>query len=240
MIVVLPIAGEIFFKNEEYVFPKPLIDIKGKPLIQYVIEGLSSIQGVTRYVFVVKEELCSKYNLDYTLRLLTKNTEIIKIKSDTKGAVCSILLAIDKIKEDEEVLIVNSDQVFKTDLEKPLSFFRDEEVGAGVITFDSIHPRWSYVLTKESNDVFQAAEKKPISRNAIAGFYYFNKFSTFYNAAYRSLLTEDTFNSSIYVSSVVNQVILQNQIVKHYQIQNDEFVTFYSSQKLKEFEKVAG
>ncbi len=217
MIVILPIAGDIFFKNEEFIYPKPLIDINGKPLIEYVIEGLSSIKNITRYVFILKEDLCSKYNLDYTLKLLTKNTEIIKIKRETKGAVCSILLAVDKIDQNEEVLILNSDQVFRADLETPLDYFRSSNANAGVITFDSVHPRWSYIISNENNEVFQAAEKKPISRNAIAGFYYFNKFLTFFDGAYRSILTEDTYNNNIYVSSVLNQVILQNGMVKNYQ-----------------------
>ena len=41
MKILIPMAGEgSRFAKEGYVFPKPLIDVNGKPMIQRVIENL--------------------------------------------------------------------------------------------------------------------------------------------------------------------------------------------------------
>ena len=38
---------------------------------------------------------------------------------------------------------------------------------AGVITFESVHPRWSYVRLDSENRVTETAEKRPISNSRI-------------------------------------------------------------------------
>ncbi len=238
MRVIIPIAGSVFFEGSEYTFPKPLVDINGKPVIQYVIDNLSKIEGEIQFTFILKEPLCSKYNLDYTLSLLTKTPDIIKLKRETKGATCSVLMAYDKINQSEEVIIVNSDQVFLNDINKAISFFRIENISGGLITFESVHPRWSFALTDQDNGVLQTAEKKPISKNAIAGFYYFRTFGDFTESAFNSIYNEEFVDEHLYISSVMNQLILQNKQVKAFKIPNEEYFSFYSAQKLKEFERL--
>jgi len=60
-------------------------------------------------------------------------------------------------------------------LGEAIAAFRRQELDAGTIVFDSVHPRWSFVKTNEKGLVIEAAEKRPPSRNATAGFYHFNK-----------------------------------------------------------------
>jgi hypothetical protein len=83
----------------------------------------------------------------------------------------------------------------------------------------------------------ETAEKRPISRDAIAGFYYFRTFKTFIDAAYNSILNEDYYNDQIYISSSINQLILQNKKIMAYKINNENFFSFYTPQKIKEFER---
>ena len=49
----------------------------------------------------------------------------------------------------------------------------------GVIVFDSVHPRWSFVRVDKAGFVIETAEKRPISRLATAGFYYFRRGADF-------------------------------------------------------------
>jgi dTDP-glucose pyrophosphorylase len=238
MRIIIPIAGAISFEGPEYIFPKPLIDVDGKPLIEYVIENLSQIGSDIKFTFILKESLCTKYNLDYTLALLTSSPDIIKLKNETRGATCSVLMAYDKINQDDEIVIVNSDQILLTDINTAISTFREGSVTGGLITFESVHPRWSFALTDNNGWVLQTAEKKPISRNAIAGFYYFKSFKDFVEGAFESVYNEEFVDDHLYISSVMNQLILQNKLVKAFQIKNDEYISFYSPQKLKEFERL--
>ena len=83
----------------------------------------------------------------------------------------------------------------------------------------------------------ETAEKRPISKNAIAGYYYFKTFKTFVEGAFGSVLNEEYYNNQIYISSTINQLILQNKCVKSYKISNENFISFYTPQKINEFER---
>jgi NDP-sugar pyrophosphorylase family protein len=185
----------------------------------------------------LKQSLCSDYNLDYVIAQLTSDPLIIRLKNQTKGATCSVLMCIDKIELDEEVVIANSDQYFLENVNNAIVFFRSHNVDAGIITFKSVHPRWSFAVIDENENVLETAEKRPISREAIAGFYYFRTFKTFFDGAYNSILNEDYYNDQIYLSSAINQLILQNKKIMAYKINNENFFSFYTPQKIKEFER---
>lgn len=237
MRVIIPIAGSVSFKDSDFIYPKPLIDVGDKPLIEYVIDNYSDIEGGTKFCFILKQSLCAEYNLDYVITQLTSDPLIIRLKNQTKGATCSVLMGIDKISPEEEVVIANSDQYFLENVNNAIVFFRSHNADAGIITFKSVHPRWSFAVIDENDNVLETAEKRPISRDAIAGFYYFRTFKTFIDGAYNSILNEDYYNDQIYISSTVNQLILQNKKILAYKINNENFFSFYTPQKIKEFER---
>lgn len=234
--IVIPMAGSSEeFSKAGYLYSKPLIEIKGKPLIQYVLENLEKIEVPKRFVFIVNDEDCQKFHLDNTLKLLSENCIIIKLTNATKGALCSVLMAIDEINNNEELLILNSDQVLDVDLNIPITYFRNQDADSGIITFNSVHPRWSYARIQEAK-VVQTAEKNPISKNAIAGFYYFKEASQFFQASFRTILFQDHLDGQFFISSVINQFVLSNKRNLFYKIDSEKYHSFYSVQKVKEFE----
>jgi NDP-sugar pyrophosphorylase family protein len=237
MRIIIPIAGSVSFKDSDFIYPKPLIDVGDKPIIEYVINNFSNIEGALKFCFILKQSLCTEYNLDYVITQLTSDPLIIRLKNQTKGATCSVMMCIDKIEQDEEIIIANSDQYFLENVNNAVEFFRRNDVDAGIITFKSVHPRWSFAVLDENENVLETAEKRPISRDAIAGFYYFRTFKTFTDAAYNSILNEDYYNDQIYISSSINQLILQNKKIMAYKINNENFFSFYTPQKIKEFER---
>lgn len=219
----------------EYQYPKPLIDLHGKPLIEYVIENISTIKEINKIYFIVNDENCTKYHLDNTISLLSEKAEIIYLKNPTSGSVCSVLMAIDTIDKTDECVIVNSDQILITDINRHIDHFRKNKSMAGVITFNSVHPRWSYVLT-EGNKAVQFAEKNPISKNAIAGFYYFKSFNSFIENAFKTILDDDQLEGKFYISSILNQLILSGLSVSSSDIPASNYLSLYSKQKIKEFD----
>lgn len=226
-----------FFDSPEYQFPKPLVEIRGKTMVQWAIENYQSIQEPIRFIFVVRSADCSRFHLDNILKLLTQDQAVIvRLDKETRGAACSALMAVDCIQNDSPLIIANSDQVIEEDLNGILKNFRERDLDAGVICFETVHPRWSYVRLDENDHVIEAAEKRPLSRHAVAGFYYFKKGSDFVRAAMKSIEKDAQVDGSYYVAPTLNELILENRKLGIYQIQEAKYHTLYSPQKIKEFE----
>jgi HAD superfamily hydrolase (TIGR01509 family) len=103
--VLIPMAGAgSRFQQADYTFPKPLIDVKGKPMIQTVVENLNV---EANFIFVVQKEHREKYNLDTLLNLITPNCKIVEVNGITEGAACTTLLAKEFINNDQPLLMAN-------------------------------------------------------------------------------------------------------------------------------------
>lgn len=239
--ILIPLgSASQFFENSVYVYPKPLIEISGKPMIQHVAENLQQISAQKRFIFVVREEDCVRFHLDSTLRLLVKDQiEVIRIQRETKGAACSALLATEFISNDQPLLICNGDQIFDLDLNESLKSIRGDQVDAACLSFRSVHPRWSYIRL-ESGEIVEAAEKHPLSENAIAGFYYFAKGIDFVDAAKRMILKDAQVNGAFYIAPVLNELVLEGKRMRAYEIDGAKYHTFYSPQKIQEYEMGKG
>lgn len=235
--IVLAMAGSSqFFSKEDFPFPKPLIEIGGMPMIEAVVRNLMTINRDKRFIFILNEDDCRSFHLDKILRLISGgDSEILILNQLAQGAACSVLMSIDHINNDDSLLIVNSDQLFETDLNILLDDLADYD--AGVACFQNIHPRWSYVRLDENNLVVEAAEKSPISRNAIAGFYYFAKGAAFVEAAMEMIATGKSHNDIYYVSPVYNELVLKGARIGMTLIDPSIYHSFYLPTKIAEFER---
>lgn len=237
--ILIPLAGKNqFFPEEDYPFPKPLIEFCGKMMIEHVIDNLEQIQCEKRYIFIVNDADCKKFYLDNILNLMTNHScKIIRLREETKGAACSAMMAIDYINSDEPLIISNVDQLFDVSLQEVINRF--EAADAGVITFHSIHPRWSYVRTdKQSGCVAEASEKRPISKHAIAGFYYFKKGKDFIDSSAKMIEKDVNVDGKYYVALSLNEMVLSQKKVLMHEINALKYHTFYSPQKIKEYERI--
>lgn len=238
--VVIPLAGNLYFDSAEYFYPKPLIEVRGVPIIQLVLDSLRSLPNPKRFIFILNREDDRKFHLANTLKLLSDQPcEVVLLEGKTQGAACSVLMAIDKINSDDALIVANGDQTFNVSLSTVIEDFEKRELNAGVICFDSVHPRWSYIRVDGDGQVTEAAEKRPLSRLAIAGFYYFSKGSEFCRLAMKSIEEGADVNGSYFVAPVLNQYILQAQKVGFHRVDNSRCRTFYSIQKIEEAQREA-
>jgi len=239
MQILIPISGHSnFFPKEEFYFPKPLIEIAGKPMIELVIEQLKNQFTNARFIFVVDREDSRSFSLERTLTLLVgASTRIVEKPGQTSGALCSCLLAIDALDLDQPLIIANSDQIIEHDLSESVSTFERNQAAAGVITFDSVHPRWSYIVDDDSGNVVQTFEKRVISRHAIAGFYYFETANCLIDAAKQVILNDVQTDGMYFVSSALNEIILRGGSVLHLPISSRCYHSFYAPSKVEEFER---
>jgi len=232
--VLIPAMGKsMFFK--EYYFPKLLLEINGETVLEKIINNYESIAD-KRFIFVLNQKDCSEFHIDRSIRLLAPNSEIIILKNDTGGALCTCLLCADYINNDEQLIIANCDQIIDANYMEVIEYFETNYYESGVISFSSIHPRWSYINLEEDR-VIQLAEKRPISKHAVAGFYYFEKGSDYIEASKKAILKENTYDDKYYISAALNELILMNKKIGFYEVAKEKYHSFYSPEKIREYEK---
>lgn len=241
MNILIPINGrDRFFPEDEFFYPKSLIDIYGSSLIEHTLRSLKTISGNPRFTFVLQEEECKSFSLDNLVRTLAApaHAEIVRLCSPTLGAICSCLMAIDQIDPEEELIISNSDQVIASDINQAIKDFRNRGLDCGLITFASNHPRFSYIRHDETDSIVELTEKTVISKLAIAGFYYFRRGGDFIEAAGRVLLNNNSINGAFYISQTINEMILSNKNIDHHQIDTKNYFPLYSPETIKTFQNM--
>jgi len=235
--ILIPMGGKSdFFDSPEYVYPRSLIEIQGKTMIQRIIENYTEFDN-KHCIFVANQADCETFHLDSILRLLTDSKcDIIKLSGQTKGAACSALMAIELINNETPLIIANGDQVIEAPLAEIVKQFETEALDAAVVTFESIHPKWSFIRADKSNRVIEAAEKRPLSKNAIAGFYYFRKGEDFVSAAMQSIKKDAHVNDIFYIAPVLNELVLAGKQIGYHVIDTIAYHSFYSPAKISEYE----
>ena len=209
MNVLVPIAGPDEAFREKGLGPsKNLAEVVRRPLVQHVYENLATIPDA-RFLFVVRREEVARFHLDEILRLLDPDCVVVVAEGPTAGAACTAILAVEHIRNDDPLIIANGDQILLTDLRAALDDFRSRDLDGGILTFDAVHPRWSYVRLDDRGLVVEAAEKRPISRHATAGFYYFRRGRDFVEAAMEMIRKDAHVGGGFYVCPAVNQMVLK-------------------------------
>lgn len=238
MKVVIPMAGsDDRFKQYGFPFPKPVVEIDGRPLIEHAFDCLR-MTPESDFIFVIRKEDDIRFHLGDVLRLLDHDCTIIAVDGETAGAACTVLLAVEQIDTDEELIIANGDQILGFDLNEVVVGFRDRDLDAGTIVFDSVHPRWSFVKTDADGMVIEAAEKRPISRNATAGVYYFRKGSDFVAASKAMIQKKAIVNGGYFVCPSFNELILKQKRIGIKQIEREQYTSLATPQAIEEFEKL--
>lgn len=205
MNVLIPMAGAgSRFAQAGYTFPKPLIDVNGKPMIQVVVDNLNVD---AHFIFIVQKEHYEKYNLQSVLNLIAPGCDIIQVEGVTEGAACTTLLAKDLINNNEPLLMANSDQFVEWNSNECLYAFTADSIDGGIVTFESTHPKWSFAKLDDAGFVSEVAEKKPISNIATVGIYYWKQGSDYVKYAEQMIQKNVRVNNEFYVCPVFNEAI---------------------------------
>jgi len=237
MIVLIPMAGgDNAFKEAGFSYCKPLVEIHGKPLVEHAWSCLRTLEPA-KFVFVVRKEDVVRAHLHSVLRLMDPKSAVVQSDGPTAGAACTALLAIEHIEPEAELIVTNGDQLFECDLAAVIADFRKRKLDAGTITFDSVHPRWSFVRVGEDGLVQEAAEKRPISRHATAGFYYFRRGADFLRAAQAMIRKDAQVNGLFYVCPTFNEMILAGAKIGVHGIPREAYISLATPQNVDEFEQ---
>lgn len=212
MNVLIPMAGAgSRFAQVGYSFPKPLIEVNGKPMIQVVLENLN-IEA--NYTFVVRKEHYEKYSLQYLLTLIAPNCNIVQVDELTEGSACTTMLAKEFINNDDPLLLANSDQFMEWNSNESLYAFNADGIDGGILTFKATHPKWSYAKVGADGFVSEVAEKKPISEDATVGVYYWKKGSDYVKYTEQMIEKDIRTNGEFYICPVFNEAIADGKKIR--------------------------
>jgi len=220
MNILIPMAGAgSRFANAGYSFPKPLIDVRNKPMIQVVVESMNIDAN---FIYIVQKEHREKYNLDTLLNLITPNCKIVEIEGITEGAACSTLLAKEHINTDAPLIITNSDQFIEWNSTEFIYQMNEKDFDGGIVSFPATHPKWSFAKTDENNIVLEVAEKKPISNKATAGIYYWKHGVDYVKYTEQMIEKDIRVNNEFYVCPVYNEAIQDGKRIYNFDIEADK------------------
>lgn len=210
--VLIPMAGAgSRFAAAGYTFPKPLIEVRGKTMIQTVVDNLNMDAN---YIFIVQKEHYEKYNLQSLLRAIKSDCKIVLVDGMTEGAACTTLLAKELIDNDCPLIMANSDQFVEWNSNEVMYAFNADQIDGGILTFKAQHPKWSYAKLDANGFVSEVAEKNVISDNATVGIYFWKKGSDYVKYAERMIEADDRTNNEFYVCPVFNYAIKDGKKIR--------------------------
>lgn len=163
--------------------PKALLPIKGKPVVEYIIEklfkaGLKDIYTVTNARFYKDmQEWSCKFDKISKINIEIINNETTSYK-DKLGAVGDIKFVIDKKQINDDLFVIASDNFFDFDLKGFIKFTKKHKfplLGTVELKNSTLLSHYGVVKTKEDNTVltFQEKPKHPKSNLIATGMYFF-------------------------------------------------------------------
>jgi dTDP-glucose pyrophosphorylase len=226
-------GGTNIAKNKED-YPLYLTEIEDKLILEKQINYGMALSP-RQFLFCVKMNDIKSFRVDAVIKQITSDSVIIPIESVTKGAICSALLGVEHIDNDEELVLMAVDDFIEDPGLHILDYFHERGSDCGVVSFSSVHPRYSFVRVGHEHNVIEVAEKRPISKNALVSFYYFKKGGDFVACAKETIRKDNPVNGAFYISQAINEMILKQKKVSMYSIPSDKFHPLKTEAQLAEY-----
>nr|WP_042671568.1 glycosyltransferase family 2 protein [Methylobacterium sp. B34] len=234
MNILILAAGETA-QTEDDPYPVWLSEVEGQLVLERQIKALEPLNP-NRYIVCVRATDSARHHVRNIVRLISPKADTVEVKRATAGAACTALLAIDHIQPDEELIILNATDQINVNFVEVVESFRSSAADGGVLTFDSLHPRYSFLRLDANGHVIEVAEKRPISRQANAGFYWLRRAGDFFDALQTMVLKDAHVNGLFYVAPALNELILRQKVIQTFALSKDAYMPIKSPRQLSNYE----
>jgi HAD superfamily hydrolase (TIGR01509 family) len=215
--IVIPMAGEgSRFQEAGYTIPKPFIDVRGKHMIQWVIDNVSSRKYSLEFIFLCREKHLENNSISF-LDSYGFSYKIVPVKTLTEGAACTVLLAKNIINPELPLVIVNSDQYLEWNADSFYTSLLNPRYDGVISTFyspDSSDTKWSFVEINENMLITKVAEKIWLGPNATTGVYGWKRASDFIAYAEQMIQKNIRVNNEFYICPVYNEAIQDKKNIR--------------------------
>jgi histidinol-phosphate phosphatase family protein len=201
--------------------PKPLIKVKQKPFLYFLIKNLSRYNFDNFYLLTYyKNEEFIKFKSKYEKKLNIK-IKIIKEpkKLDTGGAVIN---AIKKIKNSSEFILLNGDTYLDIDFDKAyLNFKQKNEIFMPLIKSSKESKKLNGISINKDNQIIISKKNKLMN----SGIYFFKK---------KNIKKFMKYNKCSFENFIIEQSIISKKV--YGQICDNHFIDIGSYSSLKKLD----
>lgn len=165
-------------------FPKPLLKIGKSTILGRMLDDIDQIPEIDEHIIITNHKFVDIFVDWSNQQNYTKKVTIIDDGTETNetrlGAVCDILLAIDKLKIDDDILVVAADNLLFFSFADFVKFVKEKDSSCIMCheQNDKIKlQRTGVVVLDENNKVLNMEEKpqEPKSTWAVPPFYIYLK-----------------------------------------------------------------
>ena len=166
-------------------YPKPLLAVNGKPIINYIIDKLKSVSAINEIYIVTNSKFIFNFRKWVkTIKLPKKITlidDLTKNNQDRLGAIGDIDFVIKKQKIKDDLLIIGGDNLFSASLKGFLDFSAQKcpATSIGLYKLKKKNDACRYGVVKLDNHKkiinFQEKPEKPESNIVAMCLYYIPK-----------------------------------------------------------------
>ena len=207
--IVIPMAGlGSRFARAGYTLPKPLIPVRGVPMIRLVIANVAP-STPHRFVFVCQRAHVAEFGLREKLTAWAPGAAVIELDGLTEGAACTVLTAREFIDNDEPLMIANSDQYVDLPIDPYVNAMAARNLDGLIMTMQADDPKWSFAALDANGMVTRVVEKEVISTHATVGIYNFRRGADFIRGADDMIAKNLRVNNEFYVAPVYNQLVAE-------------------------------
>lgn len=234
MNVLILAAGTLPTDSQEG-YPVWLGEVGGSLVLERQVRQLTF--GInTHFIFAFRQQDIEIYHLIDIVQQIAPGAAVVNIKRPTKGAACTALLTINAVDLENELVIVSATDQIDADCAAAVDSFRARGADAGVMTFESLHPRYSYVRLGTDGWVQEVAEKRPISRTANAGFYWFKRAADFFVCAQEMILKDEQVQDRFFIAPTLNEMILTQKKIATYVLEQNQYHPLKAPNQVEAFE----
>lgn len=231
MQIIIPMAGRgSRFLDEGFTTPKPLIDIHGMSMIEWVLKTLN-FDG--RFIFVINSDI-DPNELGQLVARQQRDFEFVITDEITEGPACSVLLCEKHIDVDDELIVANCDQIM--DWHSSLFLEQARKHDGSVVTYHADTPKNSYAKIDRFNRIIEIKEKEVISNISLNGIHYWKKARYFLDSAKLMIDRNDRAgNGEFYVGPSYNHMIAKGLTVGIYHVPNQQHFSVGTPDDLEAF-----
>jgi glucose-1-phosphate thymidylyltransferase len=172
--------------------PKPLLAVKGKPILEYIIDSLKTVDQKTAHISTVYVVTNDKFHthferwakaysgpgLPFSIQVLNDKTTS---NDDRLGALGDINFAVEQAGINEETMVIGGDNLFDMDLNNLVKLHKEKNATV-LAAYDMQDPekcarRYGVLVMDQSYRIVEFEEKpeKPAAATASTAIYLFTK-----------------------------------------------------------------